>query len=114
LAAAHSHHLKLRKNAHCNPTVKFLKIEWLLLPINDSEGREEAGERMNYDKSGDEEDLYLKQEGFSHPLSAVLPVDQDEDNGALSDASGPVSEYCSFFLPKKDTCMATEPGLPCF
>ena len=40
---------------------------------------------MNYDESEDEE-LYLKQEGFStHPWSAVLPVDQDDDIDLCSD-----------------------------
>ena len=40
------------------------------------EGREEAGETVNYDESEDEEDIDLKQEGFTHPVSsAVLPVD---------------------------------------
>ena len=35
---------------------------------------------MNYDESEDEEELDLKQEGFStHPWSAMLPVDQDDN-----------------------------------
>ena len=53
---------------------------------------------MNYDESEDEEELDLKQEGFStHPWSAVLPVDQDDDIDLCSDelaeilADGPIS-----------------------
>ena len=41
---------------------------------------------MNYDESEDEEELDLKQKGFStHPWSAMLPVDQDDNIDLCSD-----------------------------
>jgi len=77
---------RLRKNAHPNPTIKFFNIERLLRPIDNDEGREEAGGKANYDESEDEEDVDLKREGSTPPsLSAVLPVDEDDEIDLCSD-----------------------------
>jgi hypothetical protein len=48
----------------------------LLRPIDEEEGREEAGARVNYDESEDE-DVDLRDQVI--PPSAVLPIDQDDE-----------------------------------
>ena len=92
------YHLQLRKSAHPNPTLKFFNIERLLRPIDNDEGREEAGGEVNYDESEDEEDVDLKPEGYTLPSSsAVLPVDEDDEINLCSVelaeilADGPIS-----------------------
>jgi hypothetical protein len=90
-------HPQLRKSAHPNPTVKFFNIQRLLCPIDNDEGREEAGGQANYEESEDEEDIDLKPEGSTLPsLSAVLPIDEDVEIDLCSDelaeilADGPI------------------------
>jgi len=70
----------------------------LIRPIDNDEGREEAGEKANYDESDDEEDVDLKSQGSTPPpSSAVLPVDHDDEIDLCSDelteilADGPIS-----------------------
>lgn len=70
----------------------------MLRPIDNGEGREEAGEKLNYYESEDEEDVDLKPEGSSPPpLRTVLPVDQDDEFDLCLDelaeifADGPIS-----------------------
>jgi hypothetical protein len=66
----------------------------LLDPIDNDEGREEAGGKANYDESEDEEDVDL---GSAPPSSsAMLTVDADDEINLCSDelagilADGPI------------------------
>lgn len=71
----------------------------MLRPIDNDEGREEAGGKANYDESEDEEDVDLKLQGSAPPSSsAVLPVDEDDEIDLCSDelaeilADGPIRQ----------------------
>ena len=66
----------------------------MVRPIDNDEGREEAGGKSNYDESEDEEDVDL---GSAPPSSsAMLPVDADNEIDLCSDelaeilADGPI------------------------
>jgi hypothetical protein len=72
----------------------------LLRPIDNDEGREEAGGKVHYDESEDEEDVDLKPQTSTPPSSsAMLPVDEDDaseidlssDELAEILADGPIS-----------------------
>lgn len=99
---------KLRKSAHPNPTIKFFNIERMLRPIDNDEGREEAGGAVNYDESEDEDDVDLKPKGSALPSSsAVLPVDEDDEVDLCSDelaeilADGPVRQVKKSKVPER-------------
>ena len=52
----------------------------MLCPIDNDEGQEEAGGKVNYNELEDEEDINLKLHGAALPSSsAVLPVDEDNN-----------------------------------
>lgn len=58
----------------------------MLRPIDNDEGREEAGGKVNYDESEDEEDVNLgNAQGSLPPPSTVLPVDEDDEVDLCSD-----------------------------
>ena len=69
----------------------------MLRPIDNEEGREEAGGQVNYDETDDEEDVNLKAQGTPPSSSAVLPVDEGDEIDLCSDelaeilADGPIT-----------------------